>query len=439
MKLALIPVLIWQYLVPYQLWINKSNDQITNLEACIAIALEQNSALQLEQIERKRSDIDHRQAHLNRLPGVSAYVSHGFSKGRSVDPTTNLFTEQSFGYGSQQISTDMTLFNGLQTLHQIRAKAQYAQAAHFGYEAAVINLKLDVLEAYLGVQTAEQMMAQTQNQVFVMQEQMRRTTLLFEEGAAAPQDFYELSGQWQKEEQLLEQAKKQVSTARLRLARILEIPVEKLGPLEKLDLPVRHASHEAILENEEQILRLPQMKNVDARIKAAQYEYRSAKGAYFPSISISAGLGGQYSNKIPTPYFEQFQNNLGRSVSASLRIPLFNRLQTYHQVKLAKFQIDASEWRRKQMLAQLKEETTNNQLELTMMAQGIARLEKQLAFYQESFRIAQAHFDEGNSHAYIYLSAKHKLDQTEKELLILVNSYILQAYLQDSYLGLLKL
>lgn len=439
MKFVLIPALIWQYFVPFQLWIDKPKEPITNLQTCIAIALEQNSSLQLEQIERKRSDIDHRQAHLNRLPGVSAYVSHGFSKGRSVDPTTNLFTEQSFGYGSQQISADLTLFNGLQTLHQIRAKAQYAQAAHFGYDAAVIQLKLDVLEAYLGVQTAEQMLEQTQNQVLVMQEQMRRTTLLFEEGAAAPQDFYELSGQYQKEEQLLEQAQKQVQTARLRLASILEIPVEQLGELEQLHMPIRHASTLPFAWSEEQILNLPQMKNVDARMKAAQFEYKSAKGAYLPSISLGAGLGGQYSNKIPTPYFEQFQNNLGRSVSASLRIPLFNRLQTYHQVKLAKFNIDATEWRKKQMFAQLKEESSNNQLELTVIAKGIARLEKQLAFYQEAFRIAQAHFDEGNSHAYIYLSAKNKLDQTEKELLILVNSYILQAYLQDSYIGQLNL
>jgi outer membrane protein len=439
MQLSLIPVFIWQLLVPFQLLDQSPKNKPKNLQDCIAIAMEQNSALQVEQLSLKRAAIEHRQAHLNRLPGVGAYVSHGFSKGRSVDPTTNLFTESSFGYGNQQISADMTLFNGLQTLHAIRAKANASEAVQFGYEAALIQLKLEVIEAYLGVQTADEMVVQHQQQLTLMEEQMRRSEQLYELGVLAPQDYFDLKGQWQRDQQQVEQIKKQAHVARLRLARILEIPVEELVVLEKVSEPLGLAMEQSHTIGEESIRALPQTRMMELRQKEARNYYKMAKGTYFPSLSIGANIGGQYSNKVAAPYFEQFQNNLGRGVSASIRLPLFNRLQTFHQVKLASYQVDQASLLYKQQIVLLRESTSAHALELAVTRKGIASLQLQIESFEESFRIAQAHFEEGNTHSYIYLSAKNKLDQARRELVILNNTLILQSYIQDSYLGQLNL
>ena len=437
MKFSTPIFLIFHYLVPFTLWAEPETP--TSLATCIEIAVTNNSSLKLQQLELKRSAIEHRQAHLNRLPGVNAYVSHGFSKGRSVDPTTNLFTEQSFGYGNQQLSADMTLFNGFQTLHNIRARANALKASTYTYEAALINLKLDVVEAYLQVQTAEQMTEQFEQQVALMKEQLRRSSILHTEGAIPPNDFYDLSGQVKREEQQLEQSKNNSQRMRLRLANLMEIPASDLGPLQLISIPQETSNLVAEEVFGQASEGMPIMKAQAFKIKEATNYYKSAKGNYLPSISIGAGIGGQYSNKVEAPYFDQFQNNLGRSISASLRIPIFNRLQTFNQVKMAKVSVDQATIMQNQQKETVREQTAQKILELEIAREGIRSLEQQLALYEESFRIAQVQFDAGNSNSYLYLAAKNKLDQTQRELLILQNTYILQKYIQDSYMGHLNL
>src|SRR5690554_4675268 len=74
------------------------------LQECMAIALDNNSMLRQHEISLKRQAIDHAQSRLNLLPTISANLSHSYSQGRSVDPTTNQFVENTFGSGSQGLS-----------------------------------------------------------------------------------------------------------------------------------------------------------------------------------------------------------------------------------------------------------------------------------------------------------------------------------------------
>jgi len=75
-------------------------------------------------------------------------------------------------------------------------------------------------------------------------------------------------------------------------------------------------------------------------MEVAKHEWRQARSALFPSLSLSAGLNTTYYHTLHShtgqSFPEQFKNNMGQYVGATLSIPLFNRLQTVTSIRKAK-------------------------------------------------------------------------------------------------------
>ncbi|HCU44083.1 MAG TPA: TolC family protein, partial [Sphingobacterium sp.] len=55
------------------------------------------------------------------------------------------------------------------------------------------------------------------------------------------------------------------------------------------------------------------------------------------------------------------------------------------------------------------------------------------------FRIAQVHFEAGNSNSVLFLTAKNKLDSSQIQLLVKQYEWLLQKYINDYYAGALNL
>ncbi len=76
------------------------------------------------------------------------------------------------------------------------------------------------------------------------------------------------------------------------------------------------------------------------QMEVAKHEWRQARSALFPSLSLSAGLNTTYYHTLHShtgqSFPEQFKNNMGQYVGATLSIPLFNRLQTVTSIRKAK-------------------------------------------------------------------------------------------------------
>ena len=62
-----------------------------------------------------------------------------------------------------------------------------------------------------------------------------------------------------------------------------------------------------------------------------------AKSGLYPTISLGAGISTSYyktiGNANAKPFGDQFRNNVGEYLSATLSIPLFNRLTTLTQIR----------------------------------------------------------------------------------------------------------
>ena len=81
----------------------------------------------------------------------------------------------------------------------------------------------------------------------------------------------------------------------------------------------------------------PDIRQAEYSLLSARYAYRSSKGALFPSVSLGAGISTNYYKQLHvtnmSSFREQFRNNAGEYVYATLSIPLFNRLNTLSNIR----------------------------------------------------------------------------------------------------------
>ena len=412
-----------------------AQNPLLTLAECIEIALANNSEVKREAISVKRSENESKQAKFNLLPGINAQVSHGINQGRSVDPTTNQFIESTFNSGNQGIGADLSVFDGMYRFYDIRMKAQAFEASKWQFSSKLNAFKLEIIEAYINVLIQQDLLEQAENRLSVINEHFRIAHSSFEEGAFPPGDYFDLKGQLKQDEIFLDSQGYLLEKAKNKLARLMQIDKEELGELASLELQANVAlNDEKELFLQAQNL-FPSFQVWDFKIAEAKNQVGMARSSLFPSLSLSAGLNSRYSSYSNSLYWDQFNQNLGKYVSLNLRIPLFNRMQTLHQVKLAKLNLQDLQLQKLTQIALLKEETANAIFDLKLASSSLVKLKEQFIYLEESFRIASAQFEAGLNNSYLFLLAKNKLDEAGQQLVIKEYEYIFQTYINDYYQG----
>lgn len=416
-------------------FIANAQDSLLTLTQCIAIAIENNPNLQRMALQTQRSKQLHSQAWMALLPSLQGHLDHGINQGRSIDPTTNQFIEESITAGSQSLSSNLNLFSGMYGFHSIRKQALALKASSLEQRGAVEALKLAVIEAYITVLTAQDLLKQANNFLEVTKAQVERAEVLQEQGEINPNDFYDLKGHLASDRNAEILAKKNVDLSRLRLSTLLNLPLEdlpsivpilevprvRIGDANQLYLKARHA--------------LPRMQALLIREQEATQGIKAQRAAYFPSLSLNGGLGSRYSNANPISYGDQLRNNLGKYLSLNLHIPLFNRFQVRNQVALAKIELEDVQWQRKIAEQELREKTHLAVFDLNAAFETVENLAQQVEYFRESFRVAQVLFDEGVSNSVLFLTAKSKYDGASHQWVVKRYEWILQKFINDYYAG----
>ena len=416
----------------------KGQDGYLSLADCLRMAIKNNPTLQRDELLVSRSDLAYKQAKYDRLPSLNANLSHNITQGRSINPTTNQYIDQNNSSGSQSLNLSVPIFNGFYIIHNIRMKSNALEAGKLEYQGQINELKLNVIEAYVKVLTAQDMLKQVEGQLGVTKEQLHRTEVLHREGAANPGDLYDIKGQFSADLNTVELTKQSLNNARVELSGLLNAELDSLPELEPMDVPSEVQAMRAADLFQQSLQVLPQFKAMDWRIKELEAGIQVAKSNYWPSLSLNGGLSSNYSRG-EGAVFTQIKNNIYKGVGLSLSIPIFNQFKNRTQVRLAQVNLDEAYFNREILRNELRMQTARAVFDLHLTQRNVHNLREQELSYAESFRIATVHFEAGNSNSVIYLTAKNKLDNTRSQLIIRQYEWLMQKYVNDYYAGSLDL
>ena len=413
-----------------------AQDTLT-LERSIALALEHNRNVQQSRLQSQQSRINLRQAKHNLLPTVDAGMSHRYSQGRDIDPTTNQYIDENFTSGNQYVNSSLVLFDGLRMFRNITQQAHAYRASQLDEQLMEEQVALDVTAAYINVLTAKDMVAQIDSQVAVTLRQVERSTVLFDEGNIPPGDYYDLKGQYASELNNLNDTKNTLNENLLSLFRLLNLPFDEgvsLMPLQELPLSAAPVSDADALY-QTAAAQLGMIEAADYRQQQAEFSLKAARSAYLPTLSMGAGLSSNYSKDGMGSYYNQVQNNLGRSLEFSLSIPILSRLQVRNNVARAKLDLIDAEQAAEASRNELQQITHQVLFNLEAAKERYKNLVEQVEHYSESFRIAEVRFDAGAINSVEFLIAKNKMDNANANLVIARYQWHLRQRIVDYYNG----
>lgn len=417
-----------------------AQDTLT-LERCIELALENNLDVRQSNLQTQASAINYRQTKHNLLPTLGANFGHSYSQGRFINPTTNQYVEENFISGNQSLNSSLVLFDGLRMFRSITEQAYAYRATQLEEQLVKERIALDVTSAYIQVLTSRDIVSQIDSLVQVTHEQVKRNTLLHDEGAISPGDYYDLRGQYASDLNTLNDAQNTLNEALVSLFRLLNMPYDesvRLASLKELPLSATQPSgaeqlYQMALE------RLGIVKAAEHRIQQASFGLKATRSSYLPSLSLGAGLSSNYSKDGQGSYYDQVQNNLGRSLGFTLSVPILSRFQVRNNVARAKLELRNTEYVAENTRNELQQTANQVMFNRDAAQERYRNLVEQVAHYTESFRIAEVRFNSGDINSVEFLIAKNKMDNANASLVIARYQWHLRQRIVDYYNGELVL
>ncbi|HSV80883.1 MAG TPA: efflux transporter outer membrane subunit [Ramlibacter sp.] len=252
------------------------------LRALVTTALANNRDLRVAilNIEQARAQYDIRRADRTPTLGVTA----SGSRAPNASGSTATSYTVAFGFSAWEID----FFGRIASLGEA-ALAQYL-ATEEGRRAAQMTLVASVAGTWLNLTADEELLALTQQTLATREESLRLTRLRFEGGASSEIDFRQAESLTETARATLAQLQRQRATDLNALGLLLGAPVPadfRVGvTTETVRLPDLPAGVPS-----EVLVQRPDVRQAEQALVAANANIGAARAAFFPKISLTAGVG----------------------------------------------------------------------------------------------------------------------------------------------------
>jgi outer membrane protein len=416
--------------------------QVITLQQAIDTALAKNIQVKQNRLLVDVAQVNWNQSRFNQLPDLAATMNHGINQGRSIDPFTNQYVNQSISYAGYGLSSGIVLFNGLSLKNNVKQNQYSFEASEMELQQAKDNLVLNVILAYLVVLNNEDQLSSALKQAELSQKQMERLEILDKQGAISPAQVSDLRGQLMNDQLSITTLKGQVESAKLSLAQLMNVPYTPAMEVERISVQeyLNPYSKTATQIYTNALDQFALVKSVELRKKAADYALKSTKGELYPSLILGGNMQTNYSSVAQNAagkisYNDQLKNNIFSTINLGIRVPIFNQRLTRNRIKLADIEVKRNELVEENTKVQLKQQVEQAYLNMSNAYDRYKILIDQVKAYEESFHAAEAKFNAGLGTSVDFLTAKNNLDRANINLISAQYDFVLRKKILDYYNG----
>ena len=412
------------------------------LQRCIDYAIENNIQIRQSDIAARNRDVDFNTARSNRLPGVSASASQGWSFGRSIT-ADNTYANTNTASTSFSIGTDVTLFAGGRISGNIELAQLSLEAAKSDLERIKDDVRVQVAQAFIQIVYNQSILDVARNQVTIDSMQVERLTALAAIGKASNAEVASQKATLAQSNLSVTQAENNLKLSILTLTQLLELP----SP-EGFDI-VQPGTDELefnIPDNPESIYAdaleiKPAIKSEEIRLEQAGKNIDVAKSGFYPTLSLSAGAGTSYytsSSFSSDPMGDQLKNNFGPHIGLNLSIPIFSRNNNRNNVRSAQLSKMTQELQLDNVKKQLYKEIQQAYYNAVASKTRYESSQEVETSAQESFELVQAKYEGGKASITEFNESKNRLVTAQADVIkyryeYLFNTALLEFYRNSSF------
>lgn len=422
-----------------------SAQEMWDLQSCIDYALEQNITIRKNRVTAESAQIDVKTAKAALFPSLSFSTSQQVvnrpyqEKSNMVSGNEIISSSSKTSYnGNYGLNASWTLYNGSKRLKTIKQEQLNNQVAELDVSTSENSIQESIAQIYIQILYAAESVRVNENTLQVSIAQRDRGQQLLDAGSIAKSDFAQLEAQVSADRYQLVTAQTTLQDYKLQLKQLLELDGEN-----EMNIYLPALSDENVLtplptKRDIYISALairPEIEAGKLNIEASELGIDIAKSSYFPTISLSAGIGTNHTSGSDFTFAEQVKNGWNNSIGLSVSVPIFNNRQTKSAVQKAKLQRETS------MLSLLEEQKALYKtieglwLDANSAQQQYAAANAKLRSTQTSYELISEQFNLGMKNTVELLTEKNNLLQAQQEQLQAKYMAILNTQLLKFYQG----
>lgn len=448
------------------------------LKECVDIALENNLRIKrsVYNVETFRANL--LQAKGAFLPTLNAGGSFANNYGRAINPTTNQFVDRNSTTTSPQITSSITLFNGLRVQNSFRQNQRDVQSADYDLQKAKNDVILNVVTLYTNVIFNKELYDNATYQLKSSQATLERIQKQVSAGSLA------MTNQLNQEAQVATNELNQINQENalnlsiLQLKQAMQIPASEVVEIEVPDLALEDLVLDQTAESvyQQALQAMPEIKSAMLKVESADYAVKANRGSYLPRLSLNGSISSNSSNLntkgtfvgngtyvqasntpsgiIPatgqyvydvtqlgtfTPekysHIDQLNDYIFKSVSLQLNIPIFNGFNTRSNVQRSIINKELANITVKETQNTLRQSIETAYNDAYSASRSYNSSMKQVKAQEEAYRMNKQRFDVGALNIIEFQISENDLYRAKSDLTRAKYNFIFKKKVLDFYQG----
>ena len=399
------------------LWAIAAQEKPTQwtLQACLDYALANNIQIKQSRINELSGLEDTELAKAQLFPSLSADITQGYVN----YPSHNAADNHSYS-GNYSINANWTLFDAGRRNKAIKQQKLQNEMDRLATEESEDDIRIAIVQTYLQVMYAMEAVEINKNTVETAKAERDRAEELYKAGSISAVDLAQLESQYSTDKYQLTVAETNLDNYKLQLKQLLELDIS-----EEIQLAMPEIAESEVvtpLPEKETIYAtslavMPQIRNRELAIQSAELEEKRAKAAYWPTLSMNAGVGTGHLSGTNYNFGNKIWNNFNESVGISITIPIFAQRENKTAYNKAKLAITTSQLDLLNTQKELLQKVESAYLDATSAQSQYLSASERLAYVRQSFELTEEQFFLGMKNTLEMLTEKNNLLNAQQEVL----------------------
>lgn len=421
--------------------------RLWTLQDCIDYALENNISLRQSRLTQAQNEEDVLQRRAALLPSLSFSTNQNaswrpWSKSYvNLSGGTMTSTNSEVNYnGSYGLNASWTVWNGGRNYKNLEKSKLTAEQSEYAIEESANTIQEQITQYYVQILYLTEAVKVSQQVLEASKLQRDRAKEMVNVGSLARADLMQLEAQVSQDEYSVVNAQTQAESYKLRLKQLLELvgtdDFDVAKPQVDDSQVLAAIPAKADVYANAYAVR-PEIQSSKLSIESAELDVDIARRGFYPSVSMSAGVGTSNSSGMKTAATEQWKQNLNNSIGLTVSVPIFDNRQNRTNVRRAKLSKEAADLSLQDTEQQLYRNIENYWLNARNAQQQYVAAKANVASMQESYDLLSEQFRLGLKNIVELTTGKNNLLQAEQQLLeakytALLNLAMLRFYQGES-------
>jgi outer membrane protein len=385
-----------------------AEENILTLDQIVETAIRRNPGITISQQEVAASKARVTQSKSAYLPQVSATAGYTRLNQWATNPFTGKDYRGQYDDYQAGLSVSQYLYDFGQTDGSVEQSRLNLAASQKGVVVTIADTVRDIKKSYFEVLKRQNLVKVNQESVRIQEEHLNQAKAFYQAGIRPRIDVTKGETEYANSRLSLIRAEYAYRSSIMDMESLLGGPPVE-GKYTLADVPTSPSAESMSVESlvQEASTRRPELDRIKDLIKAAQAQLKSARAAYWPSITANAA-GGWESAEYPLEDYWQ--------VGVNISWPLFTGFNTQGRIAESRAQIDKLEAGRRQIELQVLNEVSVAYLGLNTTIEAIKTTELGLVQAQENMDLADGRYKNGVGNAIEYSDAELALTQAKSNL-----------------------